>query len=386
MARTLKIAIVGYGIAGIAAAIHLRRLGHQIEHFERNSSTASSGAGMLLHPPALSFLEDLGLLTTIVACGVPIGQLFGQPQCGRKIMDIRYADRDAGEFGLGIQRGALLEILRAADSAYLDLRHGHHMTSVDANHGYLFEDGGRRHGPYDIVVAADGANSPLRRCISRLVRRDKLYPSAALTCLVDDPNALAGARVAQYFDGVHHVAVWPVGAVSPGEAHRTNISIKVVLATASEFRSSGAWSGAVARLCPQIAPLLQPGLGFELMPLIYSYRDVVLRRYYCGRVVFIGDAAHSMSPQLGQGARLALEDAAVLSRAIGESENFADALREYDLKRRASIARLQRASRWLTPLFQSNSRLLAALRDHASYRISRRSLVASRIQSLLCGS
>jgi 2-polyprenyl-6-methoxyphenol hydroxylase-like FAD-dependent oxidoreductase len=268
----------------------------------------------------------------------------------------------------------------------MNLRHGHHMTSVDANHGYVFQDGGQRHGPYDIVVAADGSNSPLRRCISRLVMRDKLYPSAALACLVDDPNSLASARVAQYFDGIDHAAVWPVGAASPGEPHRTNISIKVRLEAASEFRSSGAWSGAVARLCPHIAPLLQPGRGFELMPVIYSYRDVVLRRYYCGRVVFIGDAAHCMSPQLGQGARLALEDAAVLSQAIGENENFAEALREYDRKRRASIVRLQRASRWLTPFFQSNSRLLAALRDRASYRMSQRPLVAGRLQSLLRGS
>jgi 2-polyprenyl-6-methoxyphenol hydroxylase-like FAD-dependent oxidoreductase len=70
-----------------------------------------------------------------------------------------------------------------------------------------------------------------------------------------------------------------------------------------------------------------------------------------------------MSPQLGVGAQLAMEDAAVLANMLSGHPDLSAALQAYTLARQAKVRPYQQASRWLTPLFQSDSRLLASMRD-----------------------
>lgn len=383
MARLLNIAIVGYGIAGIATAVHLRRLGHHIDHFERPDRDGSTGAGLLLHPPAISLLDELGLTTLSVGRGSPVTRFYAETVTGRRIMDFCYAARGTRSFGLGIQRRVLLAGLRGVDSGGNLLRRSHRVVSVDVDRGTLVLSNDSRHGPYDVIVAADGANSAVRRSVPSLVVHDRLYPSAALVCLIDDPRRLIGNCVAQRFDRTRHVSAWPVGNAGPATVHQASIAINVPLSQASAFRQSGEWRTVTARIWPSLAPLLSRQRVEDTAPLVYAYRDVVLRRYTIGRVVLVGDAAHSMSPQLGQGARLALEDASALALALGSSEDPVVALRKFDEMRRATVKRYQRASRWLTPIFQSDSHLLAALRDAASAPVTRIPVVARRLRTLM---
>jgi 2-polyprenyl-6-methoxyphenol hydroxylase-like FAD-dependent oxidoreductase len=95
------------------------------------------------------------------------------------------------------------------------------------------------------------------------------------------------------------------------------------------------------------------------------YRDVVLRTPWRGCTVFIGDAAHGMSPQLGQGVNMALLDAEALADALRAETNLAQALARYASARTSHVAVYQALSRWLTPLFQSDAAGLATLRDRA---------------------
>ena len=111
-----------------------------------------------------------------------------------------------------------------------------------------------------------------------------------------------------------------------------------------------------------------------------SYRDTVLRRWHTGRLCAIGDAAHAMSPQLGQGVNMALLDALVLRDALRAETRIEAALRRYAVERRAHVGIYHLWSRWLTPLFQSDHRLLARLRDALFLPLSR--LPGSRGQSL----
>jgi 2-polyprenyl-6-methoxyphenol hydroxylase-like FAD-dependent oxidoreductase len=89
-----------------------------------------------------------------------------------------------------------------------------------------------------------------------------------------------------------------------------------------------------------------------------------MHRWTTRNVVYIGDAAHATSPQLGQGCNLALWDAMVLADAIAaEERDLACALDGYTRARREHLAFYQLATRWLTPFFQGDDAWLGELRD-----------------------
>ena len=95
-----------------------------------------------------------------------------------------------------------------------------------------------------------------------------------------------------------------------------------------------------------------------------GYHDVVLRRRHAPGLALLGDAAHAMSPQLGQGANLALLDAWVLADCLRERPADLDgALRAYSERRAAHLRFYSWASRLMTPVFQSRLGLLAPMRD-----------------------
>ncbi|RYY75203.1 MAG: FAD-dependent monooxygenase [Comamonadaceae bacterium] len=93
------------------------------------------------------------------------------------------------------------------------------------------------------------------------------------------------------------------------------------------------------------------------------YRDVVMPRYHTERTVVIGDAAHATSPQLGQGTNLALLDAVVLAQCVARHADLSSALASYTQRRKAHLHYYGQASRFLTPVFQSEQRVLPWLRD-----------------------
>jgi 2-polyprenyl-6-methoxyphenol hydroxylase-like FAD-dependent oxidoreductase len=321
----MRIAIVGYGIAGIAAAILLRRQGHDIAPFEQAEALGPVGGGLLLHGAGLRALGALGLREAAQARGAPVTRV--QATSGRgMLMDLRY-DQPA----LGIERGTLFGVLRAADGSVV--KTGRRIVAVAD--GCLIDAHGEAFGPFDLIVAADGARSAVRAALPLIVRREHAYPWRAQYALLDDPQDQFAGRVVQRFDGTEHVSLWPV---APGR-----VALACRLADA-------------ARL-PELSPLVPATLQ------AMDYREVRLRRFSHGRVVFLGDAAHAMSPQLGQGAGLALGDAAALAAALARYREVPRALAAYDAARRPLAWRYQRLSRLLTPVFQSGSRTLAAVRD-----------------------
>jgi 2-polyprenyl-6-methoxyphenol hydroxylase-like FAD-dependent oxidoreductase len=381
--NTLRIAVVGYGIAGIAAAIQLRRQGHHIDHFECAATLSTQGAGLLLHPPALSLLKTLGLHDAVVRQGAVIARIYAENARQRKIMDWRYADHRVDSFGIGIQRGTLMQLLRDADPGSHRVFVSHRIIDVDPENGWLCDANKTRHGPYDVVVAADGAHSPIRQQLPTLVVRNRSYPWAALVCLVNAPDDWASDCLSQHFAGSRHVSHWPVGAASAQTPNRICIAIRVTHAEAMVTHTLGQWKPIIEPLCPALKSILKFAPSDTPM-LPYPYRDVVLRRYVLGRVVLIGEAAHSMSPQLGQGVRMALEDAHKLAQSLQRRNTTAEALADFDRQRRTHVAPYQRLSRWLTPMFQSDSFILAQLRDRWMYPLSQIPVARRRALAMLC--
>jgi 2-polyprenyl-6-methoxyphenol hydroxylase-like FAD-dependent oxidoreductase len=357
-----RIAIAGYGIAGIAAAVLLRRSGHEVVHFEQAPCPAFAGGGLLLQEPGLAVLESLGLRDAALACGAQVSRVMACDARGNTIMDFHYDEFEPGKFGLGVQRGALFRLLRSADDGFADLRTGHAIAGADAQGGFLKGCGGEEFGPFDLIVGADGVNSAVRGALARLVLRDRSYDSGAMLCLLDDPGGVFAGRVSQHFAGSRHVSVWPVGSLADVEPRRVNVSWR------TPAGGTQGWKQELAQLCPAIGPLLAQSM---VTPLSASYRDIRLRRYHHGRVVLLGDAAHGMSPQLGQGASMALLDAQYLAAALQRHDNVPAALGAFDRARRRHVETYQRLSRAVTPLFQSAHPVSIALRDRAFHPATR---------------
>ncbi len=383
MVQTADVAIVGYGIAGIAAGIHLRRLGHRVTHFERDASTVSSGAGMVLHPPALRRLGELGILEAAMACGAPVRRIRAISQSGQVLMDLGYKDMGADTIGIGIQRGTLHRLLANADDQSEHVLGRCEIVGIDADFGVVVDKSNVRYGPFDVVVVADGANSLLREQVNTAAISNTISNSAALVGLLDDPRHVAGDQLVQYHDASRHVSVWPVGSDVPGGRVRCAIAMNVPLADANAFRASGKWRHVLTRLCPAVAELVTNDVHNDSLHL-FTYRDVELRQHARGRAVLIGDAAHSMSPQLGVGALLALEDAASLSGALAEYADCLTALQAYSRSRLQRLSQYHRASRWLTPLFQSDRLLFSALRDNLLPSAMRVPGVKQMAKALIC--
>ena len=388
MRSGLDIGIVGYGTAGQAAALFLSRAGHRVRIFERSPVLGPVGAGILLQPTGLAVLAELGLLDAALACGARVDRLVGHNLAGRSVMDMRYAQLDPAWFGLGIQRGALFALLNQAYAGADVIATACEIVEVDAGAGILRDAAGRRCGPFDLLVVADGAASRLRAS-NGSVRRDRQYPWGALWCLCADPARRFAGQLWQRYERARRMAgVLPVGHL-PGEPvleHRVSFFWSLPLAAMDLWRARGiaAWKDEVRSYWPEAADLLAQVERPEQLARA-TYRDAVLGRPWRGRAIWIGDAAHSMSPQLGQGANLALLDAKVLSAVLEKELSVPAAFAAYTRERRRHVYIYQFISRWLTPLFQSDHDRAAALRDLVFGPLGRMPVARGEMLKVLSG-
>ncbi|MET0809163.1 MAG: NAD(P)/FAD-dependent oxidoreductase [Pseudoxanthomonas sp.] len=364
MTNRLTIAIAGYGTAGQALAILLARDGHAVEVFERAREPGPVGAGFLLQPTGLQVLWQMGLLAAALKYGAPVRRLYGETPQGRGVMDMRYEGLDSRICGLGMQRGALFTLRADAWYGVGGMHSGTGVTSVDHDTGRLVDEHGRRHGPFDLVIAADGSASQLRRQVSPS-RRDRIYPWGALWCLVprDDwpwPDELRQRYVAAR----KMIGMLPVGTRPGDDVPRLSFFWSLPRSDFDPWQSRGmtAWLQEVAAIWPQAAERLATVADCARLARA-SYRDAIQKEWHRGRLVLAGDAAHSMSPQLGQGVNMALMDAIALRDALRSEARLDDALARYQRVRRKHVSIYHFWSHWLTPLFQSDRDKVARIRD-----------------------
>lgn len=359
-------AVVGGGTAGAAAALLLARDGHRVTLFERVTDPGPVGAGILLQPTGMAVLAELGLLEGAIAHGAPIARLFGTNPQGRRVLEVRYQDLEPGAFGLGLHRGALFTLLwNALSTAGVTVRTG---TAVEHLHqdagGVTLATAGEDLGRFDVVVVADGTRSALRARLP-VAQQATPYPWGALWAMLPDPGDYPG-ELRQWFRGARQMlGLMPSGHAPGSDTRLVSLFWSVPVDAVAAWRERGlvAWKREVLALAPigrVLDAITDPAqLGFA------EYADVRMQRWHHGRVVCLGDCAHATSPQLGQGANLALVDAHVLAARLREHPGVPAALAAYTEARRDHLRYYQWASRWLTPFFQSHSRVAAVVRDLA---------------------
>jgi len=360
--------MTGAGTAGLAAAAFLTGDGHDVRLFERFAEPRPLGAGLMLQPTGLACLARLGLDRAAIASGAVVLGIDGRTVRGAHIFDVGYRELGPHLFGIGIHRGSLFgllydEVRRLAVpiTASVEMR-----ASRCVPDGRLLLDAqGTEHGPFDLVVDGTGQRSFLRAG-AVAVDANRPYAYGALWGITEMPNDWPHSDLlVQVYEGCHLMAgILPVGR-RPGDPRRLAAlfwSLRVRDHTAWREAGIEHWREKVLAAWPQIQPFVaQIGSTDDLA--FASYADVRLRERYAERIVFIGDAGRVTSPQLGQGANLALIDAAVLAQCLREQPCIAAALAAYSSQRRAHTRFYSYASRWLTPFFQSDSRVAALLRD-----------------------
>lgn len=389
MTRPLDVGVIGCGFAGAASGLLLARDGHAVTLYERAPHPAAVGAGILLQPTGLAVLRALGLFEAVLARGAPVAALSCRTTEGRALFDLHYGQLVPGLHGLGVHRGALFEALFGAlTSAGVRLRTGEEIVSVDRveTRPRVWGSSGPL-GRHDLVVVADGARSRLRDR-SPAFGRATPYPWGALWFVGVDAERRFGDTLSQVCVGTRRMLGFLPTGLGPRGGTAPLVSLfwsqRMDLVDDWRRRGLGAWKREVLALEPAAEPLLDQIHDVDQI-LTAGYVDGVMKRFFDGHVAFVGDAAHATSPQLGQGTNLALVDAAVLAGALAEGEDLDRALARYSAARRDHVDFYQLASRWLTPLFQSDLDWLGRVRDWLFPLLLRVPLVRRQMLRTLAG-
>ncbi len=389
--------VIGAGTAGSAAAVFLARAGHRVTLYERVPDPRPIGAGITVQPTGLHVLFRLGLYPYVVSRGARIDRLLCESSSRRALVDLSYGTVGGGLFGVGLHRGVLFEALHGAveRESNITLRTGTEIVALaraDVASGsrasWCVDLQRHRHGPHELVVVADGARSQLRDDTGTS-KRVAPYPWGALwfvgTETRDEEHAKAGV-LHQVVDGNQRfLGMLPTGH-GPGTTKGPRLlslfwSIRCDRVDAWRTKGLAAWKDELLKLAPESGPVLDQIESVDQV-LFAAYHDVVMHRWATRNVVYLGDAAHATSPQLGQGCNLALWDAMILADSLGaEGRDLAQALDTYSRAREAHLGFYQVATRLLTPFFQGDEPLLGSVRDLAMPLMAKFP-VTSRIMTL----
>ncbi len=356
-----RIAVVGGGIAGTAAALFLAGIGVEVVLFERRQRPALETPGMLLQANGQAALDVIESGFARRLGGVPVHRWYGEDSRGRVLIDVHYDDWRPGSHALGVHRG----LLHAALWSLLEGSAARIVTGVTVSavrgdeHGVdlsFDRSDGRPQGDaqtparYDGIVLADGFGSTLRdQC--GLVHRSRSSAWGQLWAIVPDhERRFVGTYEQRAGDDGMNLGILPVGR--PGGRAEVMLTWALRADRLDAWRAEGieAWKDRAKNLWPWAAPVIDaitdPGqVRFE------PFGEVRMTQWHRDRVVVVGDAGHAAEPDLLQGANQALVDATTLAYAVGASYGrLPDAFARYSDVRRRNLRFHQSASRWFTSM------------------------------------
>ena len=338
--------VVGGGIGGLTAAVALRQVGWRVTVLERAARFGEIGAGITLLSNGLRCLDAIGLGDAVRGSGLPMLALGMRTAAGRWLsrFDGDGADLEArmGTTTLSIHRAELHKILRDAlpDAALLA---GVATTGIIGG-----ADGGPaevrfRHRDHDavlhadLVVGADGVHSWVRA--QRWPDAPApVYSGSTTWRAVTTPSSAAVTEMSLSWGQGTEFGVMPLvdgrtywyAAANADEGQRNPDELEELR------RRFGTWHEPIPTVLAHTPA--QAVLRHDI------YWLPKLDSYYRGSVVLLGDAAHAMTPNLGQGGGQALEDAIVLAAAVNRTRDAATALADYDRQRRPRTQAMSQAA------------------------------------------
>jgi 2-polyprenyl-6-methoxyphenol hydroxylase-like FAD-dependent oxidoreductase len=369
---TFDSAVAGCGPGGLAAALSLARAGHRVTLVERFAAPRPVGSGLMIQPTGLRVLDALELGVALRTLAAPIRGLHGLSMPSRRLaLTMSYAAIDDDTMAYGVHRARLFQLLfDAVQREDIAIETGRTVvdSASDGRRRRLRFDDGRESAPFDLVVDAMGARSTLARRA-----RDLAYGALWVTL----PSVPAAGIVSDRLDQRYHRAsqmagVMPIGRLTPEAADSVAYFWSLRLEALDRWRREGleAWRAQALALWPESAPLVD-GVRAVDQFVFASYQHRTLPSPVDTALAHIGDAWHATSPQLGQGANMALLDAAALAAALRDAGDVPRALVAYERRRRRHVWIYQAMSRLFTPAFQSDGAVLPWLRDRVVLPLDR---------------
>jgi 2-polyprenyl-6-methoxyphenol hydroxylase-like FAD-dependent oxidoreductase len=348
-ADTPRVAVVGGGIGGLAAAAFLHRAGLPSVVYEQASELKEVGAGLVLAPNAVRLLRRLGAMDRLRDRAVPldVGWEFRRWEDGRVLSSENLAgscERLYGERTYTVHRADLADAIGTAVPRDA-VRPGKRCTSVTVRGDtavLAFADGTSAES--DIVIGADGVHSTVRGAVVEPAPAAYSGICAFRAVAPADRTPEFARRRAQtlWIGPDHHLVHYPISGESAvnlvafAPAGDYTVESWSATATVEEFLAEFAgWD-------PRLRELIR-GAG---TPGRWALLDrEPLARWSHGPVTLLGDAAHPMFPFFAQGAAQSIEDAAVLARCLAQDRQApARALQRYESFRIGRTTRLQEIS------------------------------------------
>jgi 2-polyprenyl-6-methoxyphenol hydroxylase-like FAD-dependent oxidoreductase len=343
--------VVGAGIGGLTASLVLSRIAARVTLVERAERPSEVGAALALQPNGMAVLDRLGLLTRVEAVAARIDRMDIRSVSGRRLLSAGMPDLGTGlDHAIAVRRTDLHKLLleAVAGVASIDTRFGCAVVSADPS-GTVTIRSTAEYGPdigsmslrADVIVGADGVNSAVRSTggFNSRVSSGSSYVRTIV-------RGRASPRFEEYWTSLGSFGSAPLGtdlvyfwAAAHVAAAADAVSRHDLEAFCQEWR----------RVLPAAADLLERVSSFDNL-LINTVRSVNCRHWFSGRLVLLGDAAHAMPPNLGQGANSALVDGVVLADELARAPSVMDALVRYDQRRRPLARRVQKTAEMLQRL------------------------------------
>lgn len=356
-----KAVVVGAGIGGLTAANALQRTGWRVKVYEQAPRIGPVGAGVGIAPNAVKALDHLGLGNGLREHGRRQDALEIRTRSGRRLTHLPGADIEDryGAPFYALHRAELHQVLaRRLNPGTLHTGHRATTVTTDADTATVTVEtsAGTVSETADLVVAADGVNSPLRATLFPGYPGPSYAGYTVWRGLVpDSPSTPAtltetwgtGARFGIAALGGDQVYWFACENMPEHDQPEHRLAL-----LAHRFRH---WHDPIPQL---IAATPENTLSRHDV----HYLRARLSSFVEGRVALLGDAAHAVTPDIGQGACLAIEDALVLAATI-EEHGIDDGLRAYDTTRRPRTERMARFSGRLASVLQTSNRAAIAVRD-----------------------
>lgn len=364
--------VVGAGIGGLTAAVALERCGWAVRVLERSPGPRTTGAGIVLLANALRGLDAIGVADAVRSVGTRAYPGSMQDERGRRLVHVAPEQIEArlGMAAVVLGRAHLQRALHQA--LHTEVEHGALVETVDAagdRPSVGLADGSRHEA--DLVVAADGVRSRLRPQVVPGAPSPRYTGSTAWVAVIDNPGI---DHMSQTWGPGGEFGTLPMAdgrlywyATSVGPEGRATGDPVADLADAR--RTFAPWHHPI----PTVLDATRPDdvVRFDLVALPRPLRALAV-----GGVGLVGDAAHAMPPNIGQGGCQAIEDGVVLADSVTRAGSVADGLAVYDRVRRPRTASALRAA-WATARVgeQLRNPALVAVRNAALRALPSRMLL-----------